>query len=203
MKVRNDSGDKLGSVDGLIVDAQSGRTYYAVVDAGGWFKTKHFLMPIGQFRLDDDRDALVVNLAKDQIERFPGFDKDAFDTLSDAEIARINHETISVVEPATRYPVDAPYDAVWSRPAYQEPAWWLNDPPTRGTPLPASRRASTVAEPQATAADTSPHFDGRAQPGDVLGVETGGERTYVGDTSEDENRRREQADEADRRNRKG
>jgi hypothetical protein len=31
--------------------------------------------------------------------------------------------------------------------------------------------------------DSSPHLGGRAQPGDVLGVETGGERTYVGDTS--------------------
>ena len=44
--------------------------------------------------------------------------------------------------------------------------------------------------------DTSPHLGGRAQPGDVLGVETGGERTYVGDTSEDENKRRKDAEEA-------
>ena len=44
--------------------------------------------------------------------------------------------------------------------------------------------------------DTSPHPGGRAQPGDVLGVETGGERTYVGDTSEDENKRRRDAEEA-------
>jgi hypothetical protein len=36
----------------------------------------------------------------------------------------------------------------------------------------------------------SPHFDGRAQPGDVIGIETGGERTGIGDTSEDEDARR-------------
>ena len=41
--------------------------------------------------------------------------------------------------------------------------------------------------------DVSPHHDGRAQPGDVLGVETGGERSYLGDTSADENERREDA----------
>ena len=46
------------------------------------------------------------------------------------------------------------------------------------------------------AGDASPHFDGRAQPGDVLGVETGGERTYVGDTSEDEDKRRRDAEKA-------
>ena len=38
--------------------------------------------------------------------------------------------------------------------------------------------------------DVSPHFGGRAQPGDVLGFETGGETTSLGDTSEEENKRR-------------
>ena len=38
--------------------------------------------------------------------------------------------------------------------------------------------------------DTSPHFGGRAQPGDILGIETGGETTAIGDTTEDENERR-------------
>ena len=42
-------------------------------------------------------------------------------------------------------------------------------------------------------ADPSPHFGGRAQPGDVIGVETGGEQTHVGETTEDENKRRRDA----------
>ena len=37
--------------------------------------------------------------------------------------------------------------------------------------------------------------DGRAQPGDVLGVETDGEQTHLGDTREDEDERREDAEE--------
>ncbi len=41
--------------------------------------------------------------------------------------------------------------------------------------------------------DVSPHFGGRAQPGDVLGIETGGETTSIGDTDEDENERRREA----------
>ena len=32
MKVRNNADEKLGAVDGLIVDSDSGRTYYIVVD---------------------------------------------------------------------------------------------------------------------------------------------------------------------------
>jgi len=38
--------------------------------------------------------------------------------------------------------------------------------------------------------------DGRAQPGDVLGVERDGERTHLGETREDEDKRREDAEEA-------
>ena len=44
--------------------------------------------------------------------------------------------------------------------------------------------------------DVSPHLGGRAQPGDVLGVETGGEQTHVGETSDDENERRRDAEKA-------
>jgi hypothetical protein len=38
--------------------------------------------------------------------------------------------------------------------------------------------------------DVSPHLGGRAQPGDILGIETAGETTELGDTAEDENERR-------------
>jgi len=46
------------------------------------------------------------------------------------------------------------------------------------------------------AGDTSPHFGGRAQPGDILGIETGGETTAIGDTTEDENERRSDLEKA-------
>ena len=36
--------------------------------------------------------------------------------------------------------------------------------------------------------------DGRAQPGDVLGIEQDGERTHLGETREDEDERREEAE---------
>jgi hypothetical protein len=46
----------------------------------------------------------------------------------------------------------------------------------------------------ATREEPSPHFAGRAQPGDVIGVETRGEQTHVGETTEDENNRRRDAE---------
>lgn len=38
--------------------------------------------------------------------------------------------------------------------------------------------------------------EGRAQPGDVLGIEQDGERTHLGEDREDEDERREDAEEA-------
>ena len=49
-------------------------------------------------------------------------------------------------------------------------------------------------EAMAPEPEPSPHFGGRAQPGDVIGVETGGEQTHVGETTEDENKRRRSAE---------
>ena len=60
-------------------------------------------------------------------------------------------------------------------------------------------------EAMAREPEPSSHFGGRAQPGDVIGVETGGEQTHVGETTEDENKRRQSAEDefATGRNRRG
>jgi hypothetical protein len=63
---------------------------------------------------------------------------------------------------------------------------------------PEARREQVVARnaDDSAAGDVSPHFGGRAQPGDVLGVETGGEQTHIGETTEDENERRRDGEKA-------
>jgi hypothetical protein len=183
MLVRNSAKEKLGDVDGFIVDSESGRPYYLVVGAGGWFKSKQFLVPIGQVQVDDDRDAFVVGLSKEQIHRFPGFDNDEFEKLTDRDIKRINDQICDVYEPGVVYPTDEPYFAAWARKPYRSPDWWAEN-------------STPEARGRADAGDQSPHLGGRAQPGDVLGLETAGERTYIGDTDEDENKRRRDAEKA-------
>ncbi len=49
-------------------------------------------------------------------------------------------------------------------------------------------------DPKASSGWPDPKTE-RAQPGDVLGIERGGETTSLGDTEEDEDRRREEATE--------
>ena len=220
MRVDSTAGDKLGSVDGFIVDSESGRPYYLVVDAGGWFKSKHFLLPVGHARMAaGDDNTLVADVPRDRIERFPGFDKGEFEKMQPAQIKRLNDDICSACSVTTvAYAADEPYTAAWHRPDYTYPDWWSSEPslPSRmgdeafraGIEYPANEadrgygqervtardRAESQADREARDADPSPYFDGRAQPGDVIGFETGGEQTHIGETREDENQRRRDAE---------
>ena len=93
MDIESPTGEHLGDVDGFVVDASSGRPYYIVVDAGGWFKSKEYLLPVGHAALDADRQVFVTSLGREHVDRFPGFDKDEFEKLSEADIRRFNDET--------------------------------------------------------------------------------------------------------------
>ena len=233
MKVRNDAMDTLGSVAGFIVDNTSWRPYYVVVDSGGWFKSKDFLVPIAHARIDDDRDALVVNMAKDRIERFPGFDRDHFESLGEDDVRRMNDVICDACrDDDTVYPVADPLSPIWAAPEFTQPDWWaanvtgvesatswaMRDDSVRvegDLPTKVGRATGELQAEQMIAREhehddtrlrqareqedrdmlsrgpeSSPHLDGRAQPGDVIGVETGGEQTHIGDTTEGENSRR-------------
>ena len=119
LEVTGPSGDKLGRVDGFILDVDSGRPYHVVVEAGHWFKRKHFLLPVGHVALDDGRTKLIANVSKERVERFPGFDRTEFEKLSAAEINQMAAETVTVCDVV----VDAstPW-ASWK--SYEYPRWW-------------------------------------------------------------------------------
>jgi len=241
LDVRNAAGDKLGSVDGFIVQRNSNRPYYLVVDSGGWFSSRHYLVPIGHVRLDPDNRALRVDIERDTIQGFPEVHIDRFDEFTEEEVRRIDERTLTALAPnevAARMGDTWDYDR-WSH--YSQPDWWraqpadLPPPPLTNRPL-AEDYAPDVAGTDAevtgyapehitarhdedlarrtdrrdlegrgtirrsdTAAGTPPEdLNDRAQPGDVLGIETAGETTSLGDTARDEDKRREEAEEANR-----
>ena len=212
MKVESPSADALGKAEGFIVDSESGRPYYVVVDAGGWFKSKHFLLPVGHVRLEEDRKVLMADMTKERVERFPGFDLSKFDKMSADDLKRLNVETLQACTLSGvvyTYSETEPYTDAWNRGDFSYPDWWSGQRPSErssSTPAPKAEVGSRIPSADtfdrssrereavvAKAGDSSPHFEGRAQPGDVIGVETGGEQTHVGDTAEDEDNRREAA----------
>ena len=131
LPVVDPAGESLGKVDGFVVDSDSARPYYVVVDAGGWFKSKHFLLPIGHAKLvgDADRDTLEADVNRDRIDGFPGFDKDEFEKLTPQAIKQLN-DTIcgACATVASEYGADEPYSAAWERSDYRKPDWWHAEP---------------------------------------------------------------------------
>jgi hypothetical protein len=189
LDVESPEGDHLGEVKGFIVDADSGRPYYVVVDSGGWFRSRHFLLPVGHARLrsDDKSEALVADISRDRIDRFPGFDKTAFEKLSADDLKLFNDATCAACSlTVVSYAAMEPYSATWERPDYTRPDWWQAEPS-----LSDHMPESSVTGPMR---NSSPDVRGRAQPGNVLGIETGGERTSLGDTADDETTRLENAE---------
>ena len=216
LDVRGRADDALGEVDGFLVDPGSGRVLYVVVDSGGWFTSRRFLIPIGHATIDRERPALRADLSRDSLRSYPEFDERRFRELSDDELKAYEQRMGAICCPDDRG--DA---AAWRHDTarhYQQPGWWSAGAYTASRLRaiePGSFRTRTVSPstPPVREAfdrerviargddrrgvdegragdDLSSHFGGRAQPGDVLGIETGGETTGIGDTAEDEDKRR-------------
>jgi hypothetical protein len=219
LDVRGTDGDKLGEVDGFLVEPGSGRVLYTVVDSGGWFTSQRFLLPIGHAVVDRERAAMLVDVTQERLRNYPEFDEARFRNLSDEDLRNYERQMASICCPDDLRAEGAGWRHEAAR-HYQQPAWWSAGAYTasRLRPIePASFRTRpatrTAAAPvresfdreHVTAHadehrdargidDVSPHYAGRAQPGDVLGLETGGETTAIGDTAEDEDKRRRDAE---------
>lgn len=75
--VYNETGDKLGSIDDLMIDKRSGQVQYAVLEFGGFLGmgTDRYPLPWGMLKYDTSRDGYVVPLDKARLEsapRYPG-----------------------------------------------------------------------------------------------------------------------------------
>jgi hypothetical protein len=221
MEVDSFKGEKLGQVEGFIIDILTGRPYHIVVGAGHWFKHKHVLLPVGHAMLAASGDKLIADITKERVERFPGFDKDLFDKLSEEDLKALSERLSAACTPDEVVAIDV---SVWDTVHYTYPTWWEADfyrpdradqaamdiagathlsgagiPPRDEIRGPESGRAREQMTAREDTGGTGALAEGGAHPGDVIGVETGGERTYVGDTSEDENKRRRDAEEAARK----
>jgi PRC-barrel domain protein len=122
--VEDPAGEKLGKLEGFILDVDDAIPYYVVVNAGGWFRSKHVLVPIGHVALDSDSKKLVTDVPRERMKRFPGFDLDQFPTLAQADLDRMADEIGReccpdvVIEPGQ---VISRVE-VWAH--YRTPEWW-------------------------------------------------------------------------------
>ena len=145
LEVDSVDGAKLGNVEGFIVDVTPGRPFHVVIGAGSWFTHKHFLLPIGHVVLDETRMRMIADLTRDRVTRFPGFDKDRFETVSEDELTQMGNTIATSCCPDEVVAVES----LWNSRHYQAPTWWevsyyriepsdkaeggVNDPPRRAT----------------------------------------------------------------------
>ena len=230
LDVRNSREDHIGDVEGLLIDTVSGRPRYLVIDSGGWFRSRRFLLPIAHARLDENRRTLRVDFDKETINRFPEMRSDRYEALTDEELQSYDEgvwRSSGVTRPTAVDTRNATGDNT-------SPTWWNSTawastvlPGTAGRPMVASEEAMRrsedpvraraehermVAHEREDARDRArsaeidrdelrdrddtraPAAGERAQPGDILGIESAGETTSIGDTASDEDKRRESAE---------
>ena len=76
--VYNPAGEKLGSVEDIMIDKISGKAIYAVMSFGGFLGIgeKQHPLPWSSLTYDKDKDGFVVNLDKRMLEQAPTLDPD-------------------------------------------------------------------------------------------------------------------------------
>jgi sporulation protein YlmC with PRC-barrel domain len=76
--VYNAAGDKLGTIDDLMIDKRSGQVRYAVMEFGGFLGmgTDRYPIPWSTLKYDTAQDGYVVPLDKAQLEGAPRYAED-------------------------------------------------------------------------------------------------------------------------------
>jgi len=144
LSLKNNVGDDLGSLDGFVVAGDTGRPLYYVVDSGGWFVGRRYLVPVGKGRLDTATQTLVIDLDRDQIKRYPEFSTNAFLSMSEDQLRGYERRLIGSISPqASRSPAYwRSYDEL---PDYQQPSWLHSE---RWHPSGSVRPVGSIAAPE-------------------------------------------------------
>jgi len=76
--VYNETGDKLGSTDDLMIDKRSGQIRYAFLEFGGFLGmgTDRYPLPWNVLKYDTSREGYVVPVNKAQLEGAPRYSDD-------------------------------------------------------------------------------------------------------------------------------
>jgi ferritin-like metal-binding protein YciE len=128
------TNDNLGTLDGLVVDVD-GHARYVVVDAGGILHRRH-LLPVGLLRVDERGRVLRARVDKDIAARYPAFDADEFNTMTEGDRGRYEARVLTFFprDDARESPdADA---AIGSLPEWLLTGTWITVPPGCADRLP-------------------------------------------------------------------
>ena len=104
LPIRNEEDENLGTFDGLVVEAGTDKPRYVVVKGGGLFAQRGYVLPIDAVRFDEAPRVLRVDLSREIAERYPPFDADEFQAMSDADVHTYEAHLLEVFPCETRVP---------------------------------------------------------------------------------------------------
>ena len=91
--VVNAADEDLGDIKEIMLDMQTGQVAYAVLSFGGFLGMgdKLFAVPWQALHLDTVNKRFVLDIEKERLQNAPGFDKDAWPDMADAQWAQHIH----------------------------------------------------------------------------------------------------------------
>jgi ferritin-like metal-binding protein YciE len=155
LPVRGDADEELGTFDGLIVDSASQEPRYAVVDSGGLFIHRRYLLPFGVMTFDTEKRVLRAEVTKDIASRYPSFDPEEFAKLGETELRRYEARLGRLLP---RSPRQSPRTPPATTPEWIMTGTWITVPPEQTDRLSDETRSfanefqTTATSPRASAA---------------------------------------------------
>jgi sporulation protein YlmC with PRC-barrel domain len=89
-RVVNREGEDLGKIEEIMLETDNGRVAYAVLSFGGLMGMgdKLFAIPWNLLQLDARQQHFILNVSKERLKTAPGFDKNNWPRMADAEWSR-------------------------------------------------------------------------------------------------------------------
>lgn len=90
-KVTNPEHENLGDIAEVVIDKQSGKVSYLVLDFGGvlGFGNKYFAVPWHLFLYNNKDNCFILNVDKQHLKNAPGFDKDHWPNFSEPQFTTL------------------------------------------------------------------------------------------------------------------
>jgi sporulation protein YlmC with PRC-barrel domain len=90
--VINVRGDKLGKIDNLMINLNTGKIEYVVLDFGSFLGIggKLFAIPFSELRIKTSEHAFILDRDKAYLKSSPGFDKDHWPDTNDRYYEDVN-----------------------------------------------------------------------------------------------------------------
>ena len=125
----------------MIADGDSGIAKYAVVEGGGLLSRRRYLLPITIVRYDETARVLRVDLDEALASRYPEFDRDEFQAMSEHERRGYEMRLLEFF-PRTQI-VRSQGDATANPPEWLMTGIWVTVPPQKAERLSPEARSFT------------------------------------------------------------